>query len=86
MDWYPIKWVHKNFDWNSGNPIEIHRLHQMEGPDLYAVRLHSNCLNKGGKWEYEPSPSNRTDDFFSRCRFGSFEDAANAVAEIKNAK
>jgi len=39
-------------------------------------------LSKGLEFEQEPSPSNRDDDFLSRCRFDSFEDAANAMQKI----
>jgi hypothetical protein len=39
------------------------------GDDRWAVKKMGSCLNRGGVWEYEPSPSNRGDDFLERCRF-----------------
>lgn len=33
------------------------------------------CLNRDGRWEYEPQPSSRDDAFFARCRFASLDDA-----------
>lgn len=47
----------------------------------YAVRKNGFCLSKSGKWEYEPSPSNRDDDFYSMCRFESFEEAMKELQE-----
>lgn len=29
-----------------------------------------SCLNTDWKWEYEPLPSSRTQEFFERCRYG----------------
>ena len=45
------------------------------GPDKYAIRRGRSCLNKLGEWEYEPFPSNRTEEFFERCRYSSLEEA-----------
>lgn len=39
------------------------------GPDSWAVMHHAYCLSKGGKWDYEPLPSSRTDAFIKRHRF-----------------
>lgn len=39
------------------------------GDDSWAVKKMGSCLNVDGEWEYEPSPSNREDDFLERCRF-----------------
>lgn len=51
-----------------------------EGICVYAVRNEEgSCLNKDGEWEHEPLPSNRDDDFLSRCRFHCFESAADAL-------
>ena len=48
-----------------------------ENPEiiLWKITDSTYCLNKHGKWEYEPLPSSRTNDFLSRCRFDSLEDA-----------
>lgn len=81
-EWVPVKWIN-----GSANPIigspEIHRVSQIDGPDRFAVRHASCCLNKKGKWEYEPIPSSRTKNFFKRCRFDSFEDAVAQIEKIK---
>ena len=61
---------------------KIDRCGQIKGDDLFAVRLHGNCLNKDGDWEYEPMPSGRDDDFLARCRFETFEAAARTAERI----
>lgn len=42
---------------------------------LWKITDSTSCLNKYGKWEYEPLPSSRTGDFYSRCRYETLEDA-----------
>jgi hypothetical protein len=37
--------------------------------DVWAIRCLGECLNQNGEWEWEPSPSNRDEDFLARCRF-----------------
>lgn len=49
--------------------ITVERMGQIKGPDLWAVRQFGNVLNKQGEWEFEPMPSNRDDEFMTRCRF-----------------
>ena len=39
------------------------------GGENYAVKFLSQVLNRDGKWEYEPIPSERGDDFIERTRF-----------------
>lgn len=39
------------------------------GDDSWAVKGNSGVLNRDGEWEYEMSPSSRTDEFLRRCRF-----------------
>lgn len=34
-----------------------------------------SAMNHDGEWEFEPSPSNRTEPFFARCRFRDFAEA-----------
>lgn len=69
-------------DYEGMNPSSM-TFHRMNSPfydgEKWAVRMGGNCLNKEGEWEWEPSPSNREDDFYSRCRFESKEDAIKAV-------
>lgn len=62
--------------------IKIHRMEQLVGNDLFAVRAHGCCLNKDGKWEYEPQPSSRDDSFMNRCRYASFKDAVSAIEKL----
>lgn len=39
-------------------------------PDRWAVMSHiGSCLSDDGTWDYEPSPSNRTDGWKQRHRF-----------------
>lgn len=39
------------------------------GGDLWAVVRHTACLNKDGYWDYEPIPSERTDEWIAEHRF-----------------
>lgn len=41
----------------------------------------SSCLNTDGHFEYEPSPSNRVEEFLARTRHSSPEDALAAFAK-----
>jgi hypothetical protein len=50
-------------------------------PYMWAVKWDSYNLTRNGEWEYEPIPSERDEDFYSRCRFDSLDEAwANAIA------
>jgi hypothetical protein len=76
--WKPILW-------RQGSLGRVIRL--MDSPyytgDRYAVFPSEDdtneCLNSEGEWEWQPMPSNRTDEFFERCRFKSFEEAVKAL-------
>ena len=61
------------------SPVMIARCRQRDGTYKYAVRQASAVMSKNGEWENEPMPSSRDDVFFLRCRFDSWEDAANAI-------
>lgn len=50
------------------------------GEDKWAVKNTFYVLNKDGEWEREPSPSNRDDAFFARCRFT--EEEALRLAKV----
>lgn len=64
-----------------GAEVKIQRARQLEGPDLWKVTKHGDCLNKAGEWEYEPLPSSRDDAFIARCRFASAADAIGAAIQ-----
>ncbi len=56
-----------------------------EGPykppyDTWAVRWLGRCLNSDGRWEFEPQPSSRTDDFLARTRWSRNEALRRAAA------
>lgn len=55
--------------------ITLERASWREFGEKWAIRMLGHCLNKDGKWEYEPMPSSRDDEFFKRCRWGSAEEA-----------
>ena len=41
----------------------------------WAVRRGGSVLSHDFAWEFEPMPSDRTDDFYRRCRFATLEEA-----------
>lgn len=42
---------------------------QWRGGETHAVKRHSMVLGADGEWDYEPSPSNRDDDWIATHRF-----------------
>jgi len=44
------------------------------GDDRYAVERMRRCLGADGEWDFEPSPSNREDDWIATHRF-AYEEA-----------
>ena len=42
---------------------------ELRGKDKWCVLLYGYVLNNKNKWEYEPSPSSRGDDFINRTRY-----------------
>lgn len=54
---------------------------ERRGPDEWAVCRDHQVLNSSAEWEYEPSPSNRGDDFIARTRF-DFQRAVAAAQEV----
>jgi len=52
------------------------------GKGTWAVRRSvKRCLNRDGEWEYESIPSERTEEFFARCRFTE-EDALRRASAV----
>lgn len=49
----------------------------------YAVRRAGNCLNKEGKWEWEPFPSSRDDAFLERCRWDNWDQLIEFLRDQK---
>ena len=61
------------------NPVRIELVRRRTDPPLYAVRHMGFCLSKLGEWEYEPMPSSRDDAFLARCRYPTWETAAQSL-------
>ena len=87
-DWNVIRWEHAKADPMHG--VRGFTIDLMVSPfydgEKYAVRRGSRCLNTSGEWEREPMPSSRDAAFYARCRFDSFDAAADAaeaaIAEV----
>lgn len=54
---------------------ELYVFIEERGENSWALKIQNECLAKDGTLEYEPSPSNRSDDFIKRCRFSTPEEA-----------
>ncbi len=64
----------------------IDRRIQPNGESLWSIsdsQSRGNVLNKSLEWEYESSPSNRDNDFYTRTRFSSPEDCLRIYREWK---
>lgn len=74
-------------EWRIGPPrergeITVQSMLGDGGIIRYAVRRDRSihwALNKSGKWEHEPLPSSRDDEYFARCRWDDWEEAARAA-------
>ena len=53
--------------------------------EKWCVRRRGDCLNHDAEWEWEPSPSNRNDEFYARCRFDTLAEAVAAYNRSANA-
>lgn len=49
------------------------------GHGRWAARHHSQALGRDGSWDWEPSPSNRDDDWLDQHRWDSAEEAIEAA-------
>lgn len=45
----------------------------------WAVTRNGDCLNRAGTWDYEPLPSDRTDDWLKEHRFDTRDEAFEAA-------
>lgn len=79
MSFQSIAWQWNPSEHPELEPIKIETAKQMDGSTKFAVRHAGACLNKSGQWEFEPMPSSRTDEFFERCRYDTWDDAANQI-------
>lgn len=43
-------------------------------------------MNHDAEWELEPSPSNRDDEFYERCRFDTLAEAVTTYNRSANAR
>lgn len=53
------------------------------GPDSWAVSYGGMCMDFEGNWDYEPSPSNRYEEWISTRRFRTPEAAEAAFLANK---
>ena len=57
---------------------------EARGDDRWAVKRDGcECLSVSGKWDYEPLPSSRTDEWMAAHRFDYEEAVARAVAMVE---
>lgn len=69
--------IGRNNDTTGERPLEVEETDAEQ--DLWAIRQGVMVLNHESKWEYEPSPSNRDEAFFDRCRWIREEAIAAAI-------
>lgn len=62
-------------EWGYFHNVEVTAVLNRDGEYWWAIRDGRNCLSKSGRWQYEPSPSSRTDRFFKYCRFETAQEA-----------
>ena len=65
--------------YDAGGGVTIDAMPQRGGKTLWAVRQLSNVMSADGEWEWEPSPSNRDDEWLARYRYATAADALAAV-------
>jgi hypothetical protein len=73
--WMPCKW---HLQGSHQDPVFI----ESTGPTGFAIRRGCSVLAKDGEWEYEPMPSGRDNDFLTRCRYATFDEAVAMYASI----
>lgn len=74
-----VAWTWNHSDHSHVDSIKIETAKQMDGSIKFAVRQSGACLSLEGEWEYEPIPSSRDDEFLKRCRFDSWQQAADTI-------
>jgi len=79
-------------EWLIGDPHDPYSLairqcygHRLPQEPMWLVKRYAltegPVLNVRGKWEDQPLPSNRDDEFYKRCRFESFQQAVLAATK-----
>lgn len=63
--------------------VRVERMEQEDGSYLWAVRSRGNVLSRSGRWEWEPSPSNRRKDHARRFRFDALAPAWKAAVKAQ---
>lgn len=53
--------------------------HRLPKSPMWKVERRGFVLAKDGMWECEPLPSSRESEFYQRCRYDTYEDAAAAI-------
>lgn len=82
MSFVSTRWEYKHSHVAKGiEPIAIELCRQHDGSILYAIRHHGACYTHDGKWEHEPLPSSRDEEFFKRCRWSTWEEAAKVIED-----
>jgi len=68
-----------------GDSITLNRVDNEDNREdfKWAIRKGALCLNKQGKWEYEPLPSNMDTFFIRNCRWDTIQEAIEAFNEAR---
>lgn len=83
--WSPSSWRLPRSGDRAGD-VSIEAVTSIDGPDRFAIRRSGEVLAKNGDWEFEPAPSNRDAEFFARCRYATFDEAAETYARFADLK
>ena len=70
-----VDWWRPEYD-SSNNVCVRNSGHPDHGPDRWSIcKNQTFCLSKTGEWEWTPRNSEKTEDFFDRCRYASRDEA-----------
>ncbi len=72
------KWEPREYE----NPEYPYILIKKRSDNKWCIQAGTMVLNNEGHWEFEPSPSNRTEEFIKRTRF-PLETAIQLTESIK---
>jgi len=62
--------------------IVVERRSYPNDPEMWAILADSMCLSKDGKWDYEPMPSNRSDEFIENHRWNNLDEAVRIAEKL----